>query len=89
MWENFRIPVGSLFVDISLVVAVIWWGASMTENLADLSQRVDNIERSSLQTRLAVLEREHVNLEKDTVELKKDIIKRLDRIEGKIERYHQ
>ena len=77
--SKFRVPVGSLVVDASLVVALIWWGASMTEKFTIMSRRMDLIEQVKIQPeadrRIAVIESRMV-----------DTTARLQSIEAKLDR---
>lgn len=58
--SKFRVPLGSLAVDASLVFTLVWWGAVMTERLDQMSRRIDAVESQKIQPdadrRLAVLE---------------------------------
>lgn len=58
--SKFRVPLGSLAVDASLVISLVWWGASMTERLDQMSRRLEYVEQMRIQPdadrRLAVLE---------------------------------
>lgn len=58
--EKLRIPLGSLVVDASLVVALIWWGATMTARLENISERVRTVEAVKVtpetERRLSVIE---------------------------------
>lgn len=58
--SRFRVPLGSLAVDASLVVALVWWGAQMTERFDQMSRRLESVEQLRIQPdadrRLAVLE---------------------------------
>lgn len=66
--SKFRVPLGSLVVDASLVVALIWWGATMTERLETMSERIAMIELQRIQPeadrRIAVIENQQSALEK-------------------------
>ena len=58
--SKFRVPLGSLVVDASLVVALIWWGATMTSKLDEMNRRIANVEQVKIQPeadrRIAVIE---------------------------------
>jgi len=58
--SKFRVPLVSLAVDASLVVALVWWGAQMTERFDQMSRRLESVEQQRIQPdadrRLAVLE---------------------------------
>jgi hypothetical protein len=58
--SKFRVPLGSLVVDASLVVALIWWGATMTQRLDEMSRRIQTVEQVKIQPeadrRIAVIE---------------------------------
>jgi hypothetical protein len=57
---KWRVPAGSLVVDVSLVVALIYGGGKLTERLDDMSRRLEAVEQQKIQPdadrRLAVLE---------------------------------
>ena len=59
-FTKFRVPLGSLAVDATLVVTLIWWGATITQKLDEMSRRVSAVEVQRIQPdadrRLAVLE---------------------------------
>lgn len=78
--SKLRVPIGSLVVDASLVIALIWWGASMTEKFSVLSKRMDMIEQVKIQPeadrRIAVIESRMV----DTTVRLQSIEAKLDRI---------
>ena len=63
--SKFRVPLGSLAVDASLVVALVWWGAQMTERFDQMSRRLETVEQQRIQPdadrRLAVLEAAEVS----------------------------
>lgn len=58
--SKFRVPVGSLIVDASLVIALIWWGATMNSQVQGMAKRLEVVEMQKIQPeadrRLAVLE---------------------------------
>jgi hypothetical protein len=84
--SKFRVPAGSLVVDSALVVALIWGGATMTEQLGQISRRVAEIEqgavRSNSDARLMVLERRADEMS----EWKGEMREQLNRIEDKLDR---
>lgn len=43
-----RMPIGSMVVDIALVVAIIYGGGQLTEKLSQVSARVERIENREL-----------------------------------------
>ena len=59
-FSKFRVPLGSLVVDASLVLALIWWGATMTHKLEEMSRRFQMVEQVKIQPeadrRIAVIE---------------------------------
>ena len=77
--SKFRVPLGSLMVDASLVVALIWWGATMTQRLDEMSRRIQTVESQKIQPeadrRIAVIEARLV-----------DQTTRLQSIEDKLDR---
>ena len=89
--QSFKAPVGSLIVDGALVIALVVWGTSVTNALDNINLRVSKTEvtleeRQSALQRLAIAETEIAAVKKNHDELKADIIKRLDRIENKLDR---
>lgn len=86
-----KAPVGSLIVDGALVVALVIWGTNATSALANLSDRVAKTEqtiaeRSRAIERLSVAESELANVRRNQDEMKADIVRRLERIEAKLDR---
>lgn len=59
-FSKLRVPLGSLVVDASLVLALIWWGATMTQKLEEMSRRIETVEQVKIQPeadrRIAVIE---------------------------------
>jgi hypothetical protein len=59
-FSKLRVPLGSLVVDASLVLALIWWGATMTQRLEEMSRRIETVEQVKIQPeadrRIAVIE---------------------------------
>lgn len=59
-FSKFRVPIGSLVVDASLVIALIWWGATMNSQVQAMTKRLEAVEMQKIQPeadrRLAVLE---------------------------------
>lgn len=59
-FSKLRVPLGSLVVDASLVLALIWWGATMTQRLEEMSRRIETVEAVKIQPeadrRIAVIE---------------------------------
>jgi hypothetical protein len=78
-FSKFRVPLGSLVVDASLVLALIWWGATMTQRLEEMSRRIQTVEQVKIQPeadrRIAVIEARLV-----------DQTTRLQSIEDKLDR---
>lgn len=58
--DKFRVPIGSLVVDLTMVASLIWWGATITNKLENMDQRVASVENVRIQPeadkRLAVVE---------------------------------
>lgn len=84
--KSWRVPIGSLVVDASLVVALIWWGATMTERLDQLMRRIDQIDGqgSMVQAdkRLSVVESRQGDVDRRLEELRQQN----SRIEAKVDR---
>lgn len=55
-----KVPPGSLLVDISLVIALVYWGGQMTERLENMAKRLETVEAVKIQPeadrRIAVIE---------------------------------
>ena len=79
-FTKFRVPLGSLAVDATLVVTLIWWGATITQKLDEMSRRVTTVETQRLQPeadrRLSVIEAELANNARwrDRIESKIDLL---------------
>lgn len=76
---KWRVPAGSLVVDAAMVVALIWWGATMTAKFEEMSRRVEAVEQMRItpeaDRRLSVQEAKSIGIEQ-----------RLDRIEDLLTR---
>ena len=87
--ERLRMPIGSLVVDASLVIALVWNAATIQESLHGIASRVDHIESSSgtvaAEARLRVLEAEQSANDREVAALKTDIGKRFDAQDAKID----
>jgi len=74
-----KVPPGSLLVDISLVIVLVYWGGQMTERLENISKRIDVVEQVKIQPeadrRIAVIEAQLAN----QTERLKSIEDKLDR----------
>jgi hypothetical protein len=74
-----KVPPGSLLVDISLVIALVYWGGQMTERLENMTKRLDSVEQIKIQPeadrRIAVIESQLAN----QTERLKSIEDKLDR----------
>lgn len=77
--SKFRVPLGSLVVDASLVIALIWGAATMTQRLDEMSRRIEMVEQVKIQPeadrRIAVIEAQLAN----QTERLKSIEDKLDR----------
>ena len=84
--SRFKVPAGSLLMDTALVVALVWNGATMTNQLQQISRRVDAIEnghiRQNSEARIMVLERRA----DESDEFKREMRAQLNRIEEKLDR---
>lgn len=83
--SRFKVPAGSLVVDFTLVLALLWGGARMTERLEQIGHRVDAIEETAIRTntdgRVQVLERRA----EEQAEFKREVRDQLNRIEDKLD----
>jgi hypothetical protein len=74
-----KVPPGSLLVDVSLVIVLVYWGGQMTERLENISKRIDVVEQVKIQPeadrRIAVIEAQLAN----QTERLKSIEDKLDR----------
>jgi uncharacterized membrane protein len=84
--SKWRVPAGSLAVDGALVVSLVWAMGSMTEQLNQMSDRINEVEQREImvqsEPRLRVLERRADEM----VEFKAEVRAQLDRIEEKLDR---
>ena len=80
-----RIPVGSLVVDLSMVLFLAWAGGRLVEKLDQIDKRVAKIETAAAaqntDARLMVLEQRAAQAERDRTE----ILDALHRIETKLD----
>lgn len=88
--SRFKVPAGSLLIDGALVVALIWSQATTTETMRGMDLRVAHLERitqvqTDMDARISVVEAIQSTERQTLVELKQDIVKRLDRIETKLD----
>ena len=71
-WSRLRVPLGSLAVDIALVIAVIYSAGQMTEKLEQIDRRVEAIESMKItpeaDRRIAVVESRLDNLHEDVMQ---------------------
>lgn len=83
---KFRVPLGSLVVDLSMVTALIWWGATMTQRLEEMTRRIDGLDGQTIQLqadkRLSVVETRQMDVDRQLTEIKAQQV----RIETKIDR---
>jgi hypothetical protein len=77
--SKLKVPPGSLLVDISLVIALVYWGGQMTERLENMAKRLEVVEQVKIQPeadrRIAVIEAQLAN----QTERLKSIEDKLDR----------
>jgi hypothetical protein len=77
--SKLKVPPGSLLVDISLVIALVYWGGQMTERLENMAKRLEVVEQIKIQPeadrRIAVIEAQLAN----QTERLKSIEDKLDR----------
>lgn len=77
--SKLKVPPGSLLVDISLVIALVYWGGQMTERLENMAKRLEIVEQIKIQPeadrRIAVIEAQLAN----QTERLKSIEDKLDR----------
>jgi hypothetical protein len=88
---RFKVPAGSLVVDTALVVALIWSQAGTVKTLESFDLRLHAAEiainnHGQYEARLSVTETQIGELSDDQSEMKSDIVKRLDRIESKLDK---
>ena len=85
-FSKFRLPIGSLAVDATLVFFIAWWGSGVTQALETLDSRMDAREQVQVlpgtAVRLASLETRVDRADKD----RDEILSALKRIEDKIDR---
>jgi hypothetical protein len=77
---KFKIPVGAVVLDVSLVIVAVWWTGKLMERLEVMARRVDAIEQVKIQPeadrRIAVIEARMA----DTTNRLASIESKLDRI---------
>jgi hypothetical protein len=86
-----KMPIGSIVIDGAMVFALIWSWATMTEALKSFDVRLHTVELATsrhgdYESRLSVIEVTELSQDKNYEELKQDIVKRLDRIEAKLDK---
>lgn len=89
--SRFKVPAGSLLIDGALVMALIWSQATMQETMRSFDLRLNEVKlttdgHSRYEARLSVVETSIDAQGRSLEALKQDIVKRLDRIEAKLDR---
>ena len=83
--SKFRIPLGSLVVDLSMVLFLAWAGGRLVEKLDQIDRRVAQMEASEVRqntdARVLVLEQRAAQAVRDRAE----ILDALHRIEAKLD----
>lgn len=92
--SKFKVPAGSIIIDGALVIALIWSQASTVATLQGIDTRLHAAEatiaaRGGAEARISVLETQVTVGARDRTELKEDILKRLERIESKLDQVRQ
>lgn len=89
--SRFRVPPGSLLVDVGLVISLVYGMGQITEKLMAMDMRLQAVEQTAhsitpqADARLRVIERENVIQDRDLSEFKGDIVKRLDQMDSKLD----
>ena len=77
-FAKFRIPLGSLIVDVTLVGALIWSMATMTAKLDEISRRVAAVERIEItpeaSRRISIIETREA-----------EFLRRIDKLDNKVD----
>lgn len=77
---KFKVPVGAVVVDATLILIAVWWTGKLTERFEIMASRVDAIEQVKIQPeadrRIAVIEARMA----DTTNRLASIESKLDRI---------
>ena len=77
-FSRFRVPLGSLVLDVALVGALIWSMATMTAKLDEISRRITAVERVEITPeaarRISIIETRETEL-----------LRRIDRMENKLD----
>lgn len=87
-----HVPLGSLAVDATLILYMVYAFGQMTQTLSDISHRLERVEVVTAtevpnsDARLRVVEAANQTQDRDLADLKRDILARLDRIEQKVDR---
>lgn len=88
-FSRLRVPIGSLLVDVGLVLTLIYSAGQLTQRLEHLSERVAAVEQYHVRTngdaRIYVLERRA----EEMAEFKLEIRDQLTRIESKVDRLRE
>jgi DNA-binding protein H-NS len=89
--SSLKAPIGSLVVDGAMIFALVWSWSAMATRLEALDQRVAKTEtmleqRQPALDRLAKVEERVQGLAESREEFRTDIIKRLERIEAKLDK---
>ncbi len=83
---KFRVPLGSLVVDMAMVVSLIWWGATLTQRLEEMTRRIDGLDGQTMHVqadkRLSIVETRQGDVDRQLAEIKSQQA----RIESKIDR---
>lgn len=91
--EKLRMTAGSVIVDVTLVIVIVWSGGQYVEQLKGIERRVQRLEEISVESELSVLKVQVAGntvlagtVKEDVERNRKEIVSRLDRMEDKIDR---
>ena len=77
---KFKVPVGTIVLDVSLIVIAVWWTGKLMERIEAMTRRVDIMEQVKIQPeadrRIAIIETRMA----DTTNRLASIESKLDRI---------
>ena len=85
-FSKFRLPIGSVVVDATMIFFIAWWGSGVTQALETLDSRIDAREQIQVlpgtAIRLASMEQRLTTIDRD----RDEIMAALKRIEDKLDR---
>lgn len=93
--SKLKLPMGSVVVDVALVVALVWNSATITEQLNNLEHRIaateafDQSHGPGAEREIAALKTELRMIGQNNLQDRQEMMRRLDRIEDLIQLHMQ